>query len=181
MKSHTQTRGNRFKIRWLGAMAGAAISLAPICAYAQSVPLLAKALPADGYASNGYASNGYASNGDPFRNGIFRSWLDMAYGKPGGRQPRWMIPRFVTVTPRLEQEFRFDFFDQQNGKGSQGNDYHIVNWGGSKGVEFIPTYDTEIILGFPPYEQAISPKGVVARRLGRLSDVPGQIPLYFRQ
>jgi hypothetical protein len=164
MKSHTQTRGNRFKIRWLGAMAGAAISLAPICAYAQSVPLLAKALPADGYASNGYASNGYASNGDPFRNGIFRSWLDMVTESQAA-QPRWMTP-LVTVTPRLEQEFRFDFFDQQNGKGSQGNDYHIVNWGGSKGVEFIPTYDTEIILGFPPYEQAISPKGVVTNAWG---------------
>ena len=54
-------------------------------------------------------------------------------------QPKWMTP-LVTVTPRLEQEFRFDFYDQQNGTGSQGNGQHITNYGGPGGarVELIP-------------------------------------------
>jgi hypothetical protein len=53
----------------------------------------------------------------------------------------------VTVTPRLEQESRADLFGQ-----TQGNATHIDNFGGSKGLELITSYDTELILGFPPYE-----------------------------
>ena len=82
------------------------------------------------------------------------------------------ITPLATGTPHLEQEFRFDFFDQQNGGGTQGNDYHILNWGGGKGLEFIPTYNTEIILGFPPYEQATSPKGVE-------TDAWGDYPIFL--
>jgi ABC-type dipeptide/oligopeptide/nickel transport system ATPase component len=40
-------------------------------------------------------------------------------------QPNWMTP-LVTVTPRLEQEFRFDFYDQKNGTGAQGNGQNII-------------------------------------------------------
>ena len=97
-------------------------------------------------------------------------WLNMVSASQAA-QPHWMTP-LVTVTPRLEQEFRFDFFDQQNGGGTQGNDYHILNWGGGKGLEFIPTYNTEIILGFPPYEQATSPKGVE-------TDAWGDYPIFL--
>jgi len=76
-------------------------------------------------------------------------------------QPSWMTP-LVTVTPRLEQEFRFDFYDQQNGPTSgQGNGQHIVNYGGPGGarVELIPFWNTEVILAPPPYETASGPKG----------------------
>jgi hypothetical protein len=44
-------------------------------------------------------------------------------------QPHWMTP-LVTVTPRLEQELRWDFYDQQNGAGSQGNAQRLLNNGG---------------------------------------------------
>ena len=69
----------------------------------------------------------------------------------------------VTVTPRLEQEFRFDFYDQQNGTGSQGNGQHIFNHGGPGGpkVEFIPASNVELIVAPPPYETASGPKGDV--------------------
>ena len=43
-------------------------------------------------------------------------------------QPNWMTP-LVTVTPRLEQELRADFYGQQNGTGSQGNGQRINNYG----------------------------------------------------
>jgi len=75
-------------------------------------------------------------------------------------QPSWMTP-LVTVTPRLEQEFRWDFYDQRNGTGSQGNGQHFVNYGGPGGarVEFIPAYNWEVILAPPPYVTASGPKG----------------------
>jgi hypothetical protein len=148
MNNYAQTGGNLFKTGLLGAVAGAAISLAPVHAYAQSVPMLTKALPQDGYASNGYASSG-----------PFASWLDMVSATQNA-QPHWMTP-LVTVTPRLEQEFRWDVYDQQNGTGSQGNGQHIINYGGPGGprVEFIPAYDWEVIVAPPPYETASGPKG----------------------
>lgn len=67
----------------------------------------------------------------------------------------------VTVTPRLEQEFRFDFYDQQNGTGTQGNGQHIINYGGPGGprAELIPAWNWEVILAPPPYETATGPKG----------------------
>ena len=67
----------------------------------------------------------------------------------------------VTVTPRLEQEFRFDAYDQQNGTGSQGNGQHFVNYGGPGGarIEFIPAYNWEVIVAPPPYVTASGPKG----------------------
>jgi hypothetical protein len=60
-------------------------------------------------------------------------------------QPRWITP-LVTVTPRLEQEFRYDQFWQANQNG-QATD----NFGGSKGLELIPYYNTEVILGYPAW------------------------------
>jgi hypothetical protein len=128
MRNCAQTRGNPFKTRWLVALAGAAMSLAPVYAHAADLPLLTKALPSDGYQSSGPVT-------------IFTPWLDMVSASQAA-QPSWMTP-LVTVTPRLEQEFRFDFYDQQNGTGSQGNGQRLVNYGGPGGprVEFIPAYD----------------------------------------
>jgi hypothetical protein len=101
-------------------VAAAAIMLAPVYAHAQSVPMLTKALPPDGYYANTYPP------GAPFR-----SWLDMVSATQAA-QPNWMTP-LITVTPRLEQEFRWDVYDQQNGTGSQGNGQRIVNYGGPGG------------------------------------------------
>ena len=94
-------------------------------------------------------------NGD----GVFVSWLDMVSATQAA-QPSWMTP-LVTVTPRLEQEFRFDAYNQQNGKGSQGNGQQITSYGGPGGVrlELIPAYNWEVILAAPPYETATGPKG----------------------
>ena len=76
---------------------------------------------------------------------VVQSWLDMVTQSQNA-QPHWVTP-LVTVTPRLEQEFRYDFYSQNQGNGS-----HINNYGASKGPEFIPTYDTEVSLGMPPFE-----------------------------
>ena len=93
--------------------------------------------------------------------GPIASWLDMVSAIQA-QQPNWMTP-LVMVTPRLEQEFRFDFYDQQNAAANSpnGNGQHFYNYGGPGGarVELIPYYNTELILAPPPYETASGPKG----------------------
>ena len=110
------------EIRWLGAAAGAAITLAPVGAHAQNAqpPL---SLPALAPPANGPLY----FNPPP----AVVSWLDMVSATQAA-QPNWMTP-LVTVTPRLEQELRADFYDQQNGTGSQGNGQRIQNYGGPVG------------------------------------------------
>jgi hypothetical protein len=100
-----------------------------------------------------------AAQADPIDPALVQSWMDMATATQAA-QPHWMTP-LVLVTPRLEQELRFDFYDQQNGTGSQGNGQHIYNYGGPGGIraELIPTPDTEIIIAAPPMESAWGPKG----------------------
>jgi len=150
MTSDPQTRRNPLKTLWLGRAAGAAIALAPLGAHAQnaesSLSLPALAPPASGPL-------------DFSPPPAVLSWLDMVSATQAA-QPNWMTP-LVTVTPRLEQELRADFYDQQNGTGSQGNDQRIVNYGGPGGfrVEFIPAYNIELIVAVPPYETASGPKG----------------------
>ncbi len=60
-------------------------------------------------------------------------------------QPHWVTP-LVTVTPRLEEEFRYDQFwqGQQHGIATE-------NFGGGKGLELIPFKNTEFILGVPAW------------------------------
>lgn len=58
-------------------------------------------------------------------------------------QPHWITP-LVTVTPRLEQEFRFDVLRQLTPTGE------LVNLGAGKGLELIPSRNIEIIIAAPP-------------------------------
>ena len=60
-------------------------------------------------------------------------------------QPHWVTP-LVTVTPRLEQEFRTDFVHQYNNSG-----HEIWNYGNGKGLELIPEKHTELIFNIPPF------------------------------
>lgn len=60
-------------------------------------------------------------------------------------QPHWVTP-LVTVTPRLEQEFRSDFVRQTNTHG-----YDTWNLGNGKGVEIIPARRIELLFNVPPF------------------------------
>ena len=71
-------------------------------------------------------------------------------------QPHWMTP-VVTVTPRLEQEYRYDQTWQNRPKSVD-----ITNYGGGKGLELIPTANTELIIGTPAYMTRNTPKGTVS-------------------
>ena len=76
--------------------------------------------------------------------GYFPGWfhrVDMTQAA----QPHWVTPLF-TVTPRLEEEFRSDITWTPTADGDN------LNYGGGKGLELIPTKETEIILGLPPYQ-----------------------------
>jgi hypothetical protein len=59
-------------------------------------------------------------------------------------QPHWMTP-VATVTPRLEQEFRFDALHQGTSTGN------VTSLDGGKGLELIPTRNTELLINLPPY------------------------------
>lgn len=60
------------------------------------------------------------------------------------QQPHWVTP-VATVTPRLEQEFRFDVLHQVTPTGN------VTNFDGGKGLELIPTRNTELLINLPPY------------------------------
>jgi hypothetical protein len=77
-------------------------------------------------------------------------WLDDVTATQHA-QPSWVTP-LVTVTARLEQEFRFDYVRQQSTSG-----YHIENYGNGKGLELIPTENTEFVINVPPYLHRTEP------------------------
>ena len=78
-------------------------------------------------------------------NGFLRNWFTMV-GETQAEQPHWATP-VATVTPRLEQEFRFDLSRQVQPDGTTV----LENFDGSKGLEFIPQRHVEILLNLPPY------------------------------
>ena len=59
-------------------------------------------------------------------------------------QPHWMTP-LATVTPRLEQEFRFDVLHEVTPTGD------VTNIGNGKGLELIPSSRTELLINLPPW------------------------------
>jgi hypothetical protein len=60
-------------------------------------------------------------------------------------QPHWVTP-LVTVTPRLEQEFRSDFVRQTATSLKE-----TWNYGNSKGLELIPYKRVELLFNVPPF------------------------------
>jgi len=61
-------------------------------------------------------------------------------------QPHWMTP-LVTVTPRLEQEVRYDQYWESRGNGST-----LDIFDAGKGLELIPTETNELLINPPAYQ-----------------------------
>ena len=80
------------------------------------------------------------------QSGFWGHWLERS-DQAKADQPRWMTP-VVTVTPRVEQEFRSDFVVQPFPDGNP-----TVNFGNGKGGEFIPSERVEVVVNVPPYLQ----------------------------
>ena len=96
----------------------------------------------------------------------FRSWLEMA-ARAQASEPDWLSP-LATTSGRLKNEFRFDFWDQPSAAGNR-----TYQFGGNKGLEFITSSRTQLLLGVPSYT-LVSPKGPP----GGLGDLP--LMLKFR-
>lgn len=76
---------------------------------------------------------------------LFHSWLHMA-SKTQGPQPDWLSP-LATTSGRLKQELRYDIWDQPSNLGNR-----TYQFGGNKGLEFITSSRTQVLLGVPTYE-----------------------------
>jgi hypothetical protein len=74
----------------------------------------------------------------------FDHWFDRV-NEAQASQPRWMTP-LVTVTPRLEEEIRYDQYWEHLPNGGS-----LHNFDTGKGLELIPTTTNEVIIGVPPY------------------------------
>jgi hypothetical protein len=88
---------------------------------------------------------------------VAQSFLDDYFARVArnqAEQPHWVTP-VATVTPRLEQEFRYDIFWQGHADGTT-----TENYGGSKGLELIPANNVEVIVNLPPYIVHNNPKQV---------------------
>jgi hypothetical protein len=87
------------------------------------------------------------------------TWFAMA-SRTQADQPHWMTP-VVTVTPRLEQEIRYDQSFQSMQHGAM-----LTNYGSGKGIEIIPWETIEVILGIPNYESHEAPGKAGAKARG---------------
>ena len=85
------------------------------------------------------------------RRSLWHSWLRMGE-QAQATQPDWLSP-LATTSGRLKQELRFDTFDQPSANGNR-----TYQLGGSKGLEFITSPRTQLLLGVPTYT-VVSPNG----------------------
>ena len=83
--------------------------------------------------------------------GFFNDWFARVT-KIQSEQPHWITP-MTTVTPRLEEELRYDQSWETTSSGS-----HNTSFGGGKGLELIPCENVEVILGIPAWTSHSNPK-----------------------
>ncbi|HEV2488763.1 MAG TPA: hypothetical protein VGT03_03060 [Candidatus Acidoferrales bacterium] len=76
--------------------------------------------------------------------GYFTGWFARVT-KTQAEQPHWITP-LATVTPRLEEEVRFDVDWLTNNAGVT-----TENYDGGKGLELIPFEHVEVLINLPPY------------------------------
>ena len=81
--------------------------------------------------------------------GFFSDWFERA-NEAQASQPHWMTP-LATVTPRLEQEIRYDQYWEHRDNGS---DLDIFDSG--KGLELIADETNEILINPPAYQAKLN-------------------------
>jgi hypothetical protein len=77
----------------------------------------------------------------------FSDWFERV-SKIQNEQPHWVTP-LVTVTPRLEEELRYDQMWENLPGGHTLTSY---GGGGGKGLELIPFQNVEVIIGIPSWQ-----------------------------
>lgn len=76
-------------------------------------------------------------------------WFDMCT-QTQAEQPHWITP-LATITPRLEQEFRFDALRENTASVPGGGGNPLWNIDNGKGIEIIPEKHVELLFNVPPY------------------------------
>lgn len=76
-------------------------------------------------------------------NGFFSGFFERS-SRSLAEQPHWLAPIF-TATPRLEEMYVYDISSQNTAKGD------VTNFGGAKGLLFIPSENTNLLISPPPY------------------------------
>ena len=69
-------------------------------------------------------------------------------------QPHWAAP-LITTTPMMIEQLRGDMYYEHLGNGA-----NVLNLGGGKGLELIPTTDNEVFISLPPYQERYDVKPV---------------------
>src|SRR5580692_3234976 len=105
------------------------------------LPTLACFLAVAASAQDATTSASLNSGSDSF----FGDWFARV-SKIQSEQPHWITP-MTTITPRLEEEFRYDQSWETTSKGST-----VTSYGGGKGLELIPCENVEVILGVPAWQ-----------------------------
>ncbi len=82
----------------------------------------------------------------------FSKWFTRV-SKTQAEQPHWVTP-LMTVTPRLEEELRYD----QLWEAMPGGNHTLISYGGGKGLELIPAEHIEIIIGIPSWQTQFASK-----------------------
>lgn len=93
---------------------------------------------------------GGASGGGPYMDSdFFDDWFARVE-EAQSSQPHWMTP-LVTVTPRLEEEIRYDQYWESRGNGSS-----LDIFDSGKGLELIPTETNEVLINPPAYQEKLN-------------------------
>jgi hypothetical protein len=115
-----------------------------------AIVLLAASFPSGGRADDFPVPNANQQQAlvDPVTD-YFLHWFDRV-DEAQATQPHWMTP-ITTVTPRLEEEYRYDQYQEFLQNGAEINNYFA-----GKGLELIPTTTNEILINVPAFQQRVN-------------------------
>jgi hypothetical protein len=82
---------------------------------------------------------------------LIAAWLALGE-RVQAEQPDWLSP-LATTSGRLKNEFRYDVWDQPSTGGN-----NTWQFGGNKGLEFITSSRTQLLIGIPTYT-LVTPNG----------------------
>jgi hypothetical protein len=135
-------RGLKHARTWIGASLTASLALYAVATGAQA----ADGVVSEGADSTQSTAHAPATQPSAALSDFWADWQARVH-EAQDSQPHWITP-IATVTPRLEQEFRYDQLWQHSGNGA-----NLSNFDGGKGLELIPTTTNEVLINLPAYEQ----------------------------
>jgi hypothetical protein len=117
----------------------------PVAQALAQLQLEAQAMPQTPTLAAAGASAAPEANPSGVIEDYFADWFERVEAAQAS-QPHWMTP-LVTVTPRLEQEVRYDQYWESRGNGST-----LDIFDSGKGLELIPTETNEVLINPPAYQ-----------------------------